>query len=33
MDAWYAEEKEITYIRIDDSFKHCADFGQQTSQK
>lgn len=30
---WYREKKETTYIRVDHSFKHCALFGEQTSQK
>jgi len=30
---WYEEKKKSTYIRVDPSFKDCARFGQQTSQK
>jgi peptidyl-prolyl cis-trans isomerase SurA len=33
MNDWYRRKKETTYIRIDDSFKQCALFGQQTSQR
>ncbi len=33
MNDWYREKKETTYIRIDDSFKSCVLFGQQTTQK
>jgi len=33
MKAWYTEKKESTYIRVDQSFKHCDISGQQTSQR
>ncbi|MCK4747375.1 MAG: peptidylprolyl isomerase, partial [Bacteroidales bacterium] len=33
MNEWYREKKETTYIRVDNSFKNCALFGEQTSQK
>lgn len=33
MNAWYDEKKESTYIRVDPSFKNCALYGQQTSQR
>jgi len=33
MNEWYRRKKETTYIRVDDSFKHCALFGQQTTQR
>lgn len=33
MGEWFLEMKGKTYIRVDDSFKKCATFGEQTSQK
>lgn len=33
MNEWYRDKKETTYIRIDDSFKNCVLFGQQTTQR
>lgn len=33
MNEWFREMKGKTYIRVDDSFKKCATFGEQTSQK
>jgi len=33
MKDWYSDKKESTYIRVDPSFKNCALFDQQTSQK
>jgi len=33
MQQWFIDKKETTYIRVDDSFKRCAQFGDQTSQK
>ena len=33
MNEWYRRKKEDTYIRVDDSFKHCSLLGQQTSQR
>jgi peptidyl-prolyl cis-trans isomerase SurA len=31
MQQWYADKKETTYIRVDDSFKGCSLSGEQTS--
>jgi peptidyl-prolyl cis-trans isomerase SurA len=31
MQAWYKEKKESTYIRVDNSFKNCALFGEEMS--
>lgn len=33
MNQWYMDKKETTYIRVDDSFRHCALSGQQTTQR
>ena len=33
MDEWFKEMKGKTYIRVDNSFKNCATFGEQTSQR
>jgi peptidyl-prolyl cis-trans isomerase SurA len=33
MQQWYADKKETTYIRVDDSFKGCSLSGEQTSQR
>lgn len=33
MNEWYREKKESTYIRVDDSFRDCALFGEQTTQR
>ncbi len=33
MEEWFTEMKGKTYMRIDDSFKQCASFGEQTSQR
>lgn len=33
MQEWYKEKKGSTYIRVDQSFKHCTLFDQQTSLK
>ena len=33
MQEWYAQKKETTYIRVDDSFKGCAINAEQTSQR
>lgn len=33
MNEWFIEMEGKTYIRVDDSFKSCATFGEQTSQK
>ena len=33
MGEWFRDMKGKTYIRVDDSFKSCATFGEQTSQK
>jgi len=33
MEEWYEEKKESTYIRVDQSFKHCTHLDQQTSLK
>ncbi|MFH0756548.1 MAG: peptidylprolyl isomerase [Bacteroidota bacterium] len=33
MKEWYADKKETTYIRVDNSFKNCARFGEETSQR
>jgi peptidyl-prolyl cis-trans isomerase SurA len=33
LDEWFREMKGKTYIRVDNSFKNCAHFGEQTSQR
>jgi peptidyl-prolyl cis-trans isomerase SurA len=33
MQQWYADKKENTYIRVDESFKGCSLSGEQTSQR
>jgi peptidyl-prolyl cis-trans isomerase SurA len=33
MQAWYKEKKGSTYIRVDNSFKNCALFGEEISQR
>jgi peptidyl-prolyl cis-trans isomerase SurA len=33
MNQWYRDKKERTYIRVDRSFKDCALFGEETSQR
>ncbi len=33
MQQWFADKKETTYIRVDDSFKGCLLSGDQTSQR
>jgi peptidyl-prolyl cis-trans isomerase SurA len=33
INQWYTEKKGNTYIRVDDSFRDCALFGQQTTQR
>lgn len=33
MQEWYAEKKETTYIRVDESFRGCALNSEQTSQR
>lgn len=33
MREWYKEKKETTYIRVDNSFKNCALFVEETSQR
>jgi peptidyl-prolyl cis-trans isomerase SurA len=33
MQQWFAEKKETTFIRVDNSFKGCALSGEQTSQR
>ena len=33
MGEWFVEMKGKTYIRVDNSFKNCATFGEQTTQR
>ncbi len=33
MDEWYSNKKKNTYIRVDNSFKNCAHFGEETSKR
>jgi len=33
MQQWYADKKQTTYIRVDDSFRGCAHSSEQTSQR
>ncbi len=33
MEQWFSSKKENTYIRVDNSFKNCVHFGEETSKK